>query len=152
MSVAGSATRVATTARAGRRHGVVPTRRAMCHRRRVRPDLRAKRYDVEVRAGSSPRSGTARPLGPAVYRRRRRIVGIAVAIAVIVLTLGAQATLTGSGSGPAFALLFTPWVLMPLATGCLVGLVRSGSGGWRPASPSPAAGSATVETPMAHAA
>ena len=103
MSAAGSATRVATTAPAGRRHGVVPARPAMCRRRRARVDLRAKRYDSDVRAGSAPRPGASRSVAPAVYRRRRRIVGVAVAIAVTVLTLGAQATFTGSGSGPASA-------------------------------------------------
>jgi hypothetical protein len=100
MRVAASATRVVRTPRAGRRHGAGP---AMCPQRRVRPDLRAKRYEPEVRAGSSPRSGAARALAPGIYRRRRRVVGVAVAIAVTVLTLGAQATFTGSGRGPASA-------------------------------------------------
>ena len=50
--------------------------RAMCPQRRVRPDLRAKRYEPEVRAGSSPRSGAARALdaghlSPPAARRRR---------------------------------------------------------------------------------
>jgi hypothetical protein len=120
----------------------------MCRQRLVRPDLRAKRYDPEVRAGSTLRSGAARALSPAVYRRRRRVVGIGVALAVVLLTFGAQA----SGTSPALGLIFTPWLLMPAGMACLVGLLRSGGGGRRPASPSPTAGSATVETPMAHAA
>jgi hypothetical protein len=75
----------------------------MCPQRRVRSDLRAKRYEPGARAGSTPRSGAARSLEPGIYRRRRRVVGVAVAIAVTVLTLGAQATFTGSGRGPASA-------------------------------------------------
>jgi hypothetical protein len=102
MGAAGSASRSATAAPADR-HGPASARRAMCRQRRFRPDLRAKRYDPGVRAGSTPRSGAARALDPGVYRRRRRFVGIAVAIAVTVLTLGAQATFTGSGRGPASA-------------------------------------------------
>jgi hypothetical protein len=102
MGAAGSASRSATAAPADR-HGPASARRAMCRQRRFRPDLRAKRYDPEIRAGSTPRSGAARAVDPGVYRRRRRVVGIAVAIAVTVLTLGAQATFTGSGRGPASA-------------------------------------------------
>lgn len=103
MSAAGSATRTPTTPAGGRRHGTVPARRAMCRQRSLGVDVRAKRYDTEVRAGSAPRPGASRSVAPSVYRRRRRIVGVAVAIAVSVFALGAQATFTGSGSGPASA-------------------------------------------------
>ncbi len=53
-------------------------------------------------AQASLRDRTPR-LDTAVYRRRRRVVGLAVAIAVIVLSLGVQAALTDPGSGPASA-------------------------------------------------
>jgi len=71
-------------------------------------DVRAKRYD-HTRPRTAPRS-TESSLGDrpsrfdtAIYRRRRRVVGLVVAIAVIVLSLGVQAALTDPGSGPASA-------------------------------------------------
>src|SRR5688572_23754284 len=108
MSATRSATRVATTSVTGRRRAAATRARpAMCPQRRVRADLsadlRAKRHHTDGRDGSALRPGAGRPVDPAVYRRRRRLVGLAVAIAVIVLTLGAQATFTDSGSGPASA-------------------------------------------------
>ena len=104
MSAAGSATRVTTTSVAGRRRAVANRARpAMCPQRRARSVLPVKRHHPDGRAGSALPLGAGRPVDPAVYRRRRRVVGLAVAIAVTVLTLGAQATFTDSGSGPASA-------------------------------------------------
>ena len=104
---------------------------------------------TDARLTSRPGRGPRR-LDEAVYRRRRRLTGIAIAIAVAALSLGAQAALTGPGGGPGIALLFTPWVCVPLATWCVVQVVRwsgpsrqlrtgSGGGGQHPALLAPAA-------------
>lgn len=82
--------------------------RPAVRRHRSVVDVRAKRYD-HTGPRTAPRSMEASlrdrtsRFDTAVYRRRRRVVGLVVAIAVIVLTLGVQAALTDPGSGPASA-------------------------------------------------
>lgn len=82
--------------------------RPAVRRHRSVVDVRAKRYD-HTRPRTPPRSTEASlrdrtsRFDTAIYRRRRRVVGLVVAIAVIMLTLGVQAALTDPGSGPASA-------------------------------------------------
>ena len=82
--------------------------RPAVRRHRSVVDVRAKRYD-HMRPRTPPRSTEASlrdrtsRFDTAIYRRRRRVVGLVVAIAVIMLTLGVQAALTDPGSGPASA-------------------------------------------------
>ncbi len=84
--------------------------RPAVRRHRSVVDVRAKRYEHTGRPRTAPRSTEASlrdrtsRFDTAVYRRRRRVVGLVVAIAVIVLSLGVQAALlTDPGSGPASA-------------------------------------------------
>src|SRR6266508_2364779 len=67
--------------------------------RELRPDLRARRYDVP---SCRPHARPLR-LDAAVYRRRRLRVGAATTIAVAALGLGVQAIVSDSGGGPASA-------------------------------------------------
>jgi hypothetical protein len=81
--------------------------RSMC-RRHGRIDVCARRHDLAPsrHAGSIPPPGVrarATRLDPAVYRRRRRVVGVAIAMFVAALSLAVQAAIDGPGSGPASA-------------------------------------------------
>jgi hypothetical protein len=103
------------------------------------------------RASPAPRPGVrsrTAPLALATYRRRRRLVGLSLAVVVAVLSLGAHAGL----AAVVLTAVFSPAILVPLSVTCLVGLLKPGSGGRRPASPAPAAGAVVIDLPVSRAA